>query len=698
MEPTPTTEDPQKTENCPNCKSEITFKEKDGVVEYWDCPNCGKINLKKEQWKKQFLKPTKLPEVHINCNFCKNLHSEKCTDSPNPDTCPMYEENKRISYTTKTIMIVDAMQPTYFLDQYSNAQTWIKDGVYKTLKIDSLQFQQLLIDRFFRTFGKAPSTQSIKESVKMIEALARTSETKKIRTRVYLRINEAGEKEIWVDLCDKFWRSIKITVKGYEIIYQTPPMFRRNKHMQKLPLPQKYDGSDDNDGNSPHLMCNTLTVGISKKIKDISYKIGDSPSLPSQPSLYPYLMKLNHFYNLDSKDFFLTIVHMINTFFVDRPQTLLSVNGIKGSAKTSISEGIKKVLDPSETLTLDMPNNRDELLQNIDHHFYPSFDNVDYITHEFSNIFCRTLTGAGTFKRMLWTDDEEFIRSFLKSININGINVVVVREDLLDRALLVFALPFNGNRKTKSELNAEFNKILPYVLHDLYTLVSKVLFLLPETEDPTEFRMIDYAKIGCAVSKALGYDREYFIKIYREKLLTQIKEAIYNDTFGNVLLSFIEDENNLAPLENGHYVWEGSTAKLYSDTKLYAKDTLLVSVRTKGYPNASNRMSRQINDLTDAFSKLGIIIEQTRSSTTRGFRIVNTNLKEPEPKTESEKLEALRNFSLTERNSDGYINKASVTAKIQELELDYETAIPALRNESLILEELTNPNVWRVTR
>ena len=73
----PTTTKAQEKEVCPNCNAEITFKEKEGDVEFWDCPKCGKINLKKEQWKKMILAPTQLPEVHVNCNFCKNKQSKK---------------------------------------------------------------------------------------------------------------------------------------------------------------------------------------------------------------------------------------------------------------------------------------------------------------------------------------------------------------------------------------------------------------------------------------------------------------------------------------------------------------------------------------------------------------------------------------------------------------------------------------------
>ena len=319
--------------------------------------------------------------------------------------------------------------------------------------------------------------------------------------------------------------------------------------------------------------------------------------------------------NVSPEDFFLVLPHMVNSFFINRPQTLLSIAGEKGGGKSEVSEIIKKTLDPSSTLTLHMPKNRDELLQTLDHHFYPCYDNVGYLSYEFSDVLCRTLTGAGTFKRQLWTDDEEFIRVFLKSVNINGINVVVVKEDLLDRTILIFVLPFDGNRKTEQELEDTFNKSLPFILHDLYTLISKVISLLPNIETPRQFRMIDFAKVGCAVAKALGNDEQLFIDIYTKKLVTQIKEAIYNNVLGNVLLCFMEDKEE----------WSGSSTNLYVALKDFAKNTMQVSTRVKDFPTAPNVMSRHINDLIDAFSKIGIQLEHDRNAIARGWTIINHN-------------------------------------------------------------------------
>ena len=167
---------PRELEVCPNCNAEITFKEKDGYIELWDCPNCGKINLKKEKWKKEFLIPTQLPDVHVNCNFCKNKFTDNCTDSPNPDVCPKYDEDNNISYADKIVMLVNQEFPTYFKDQYGTCGIWIKDNnIHKTFKLDSNDFKEYCIDRFFRNFGKVPKSDNVRDAIKALEALSRNT-------------------------------------------------------------------------------------------------------------------------------------------------------------------------------------------------------------------------------------------------------------------------------------------------------------------------------------------------------------------------------------------------------------------------------------------------------------------------------------------------------------------------------------------
>jgi hypothetical protein len=152
--------------------------------------------------------------------------------------------------------------------------------------------------------------------------------------------------------------------------------------------------------------------------------------------------------------------------------------------------------------------------------------------------------------------------------------------------------------------------------------------------EPTMNWLMEYNSKATVYSHLKRF-KDFFVKIYTKKLEDQIKEAIYNHVFGNVLLSFMEDIKNLE-FDSGKWVWSGSSTDLYSKTKIYAKDVLLVSTRTKSFPVASNLMSRQINELSDAFSKIGIELQYDRNATARGWTIINHNL--PPPKIDIDKL------------------------------------------------------------
>ena len=684
---TPTEEIIEVPDKCPKCGSELQF-EKDGVLEEYVCPNlkCGyKFNPKKEQWKKEFLnlKPTQLPEVHISCNFCKNLHSEKCTDSPNPNTCPMYEEDKNISHANKIIMLVDQQQPVFFKDQHRTSRVWLKDkGVFKSFKIDSTDFRDYITELFYIHFGKAPSATSPKEAMVALEGLTRNAKTINVRNRVTLIKGESGEDEIWIDLCNNLWQSVRITSNGYEIVNQTPPIFRRFDHMEALCLPKK-DGKDAKDSRLGVSTPPTLLPHISKEEKgegENSCNQSTSASLSSFKNLW----RIFDYLRVPTDDQLLILSALVSYFFVDYPYVCVYIYGASGKGKSTGVKCIKKLIDPSTTIILEISPNRDQLLQDMDHHFFCAYDNVGYISNEYSDAFCRGSTGYGICKRVLYSNDKDFIRTLKRPFWFNGISIVITREDLLKRVILSESLSLVGKERTEDDIYAEFEEIKPYILHELYTLVSQVLAKLPSINTESLFRMADYTKIGCAVAEVLGYKQEFFIEKYRVKLNEQIQEVIWNNTLGNVLFDFIE---NLSTNE-----WRGTPSALYKELKIQAQE-LGVSTRTKDYPKAPNKMSQEMNRLEEAFSKIGISLEYIKG-TKREWHIIDE--RPEEPKTEPEKMEELRNYIVTERK-DSLIHVADVTAKIEELELEYEKTILTLRTDALLLED-SNPEFWRVTR
>ena len=614
-------------ETCPNCDAKVTFKEKDGYIEFWDCPNCGKINLKKEQWKKMILTPSTLPDVHESCNFCKNKHSDKCPATL-AENCKFYEENKNISHADKIVMLIDNEEPRFFNDQYGNCFVWINDNtIQKTLDIHGGEFKNLIIDKFYRTFGKVPKSDNIKDALCAFEAIARNEQTITLRTRINTVTGQNG-LEIWIDRCNNCYQSIKLTKNGFEHVDKTPPLFRRYEHMKELPIPKDYDGKDAKNGNFQDFY-HPPSLLSSKKIEEgEGEKSFKTPSLASLPS-FKYLWKIFDYLRILDSDKILIIASLVSDFFIGYPYIIVYIHGSSGKGKSVGSKCVRSLLDPSTILDVGLPKKSDELLQKIDHHYFCFFDNVGYISDEFSDIFCRVSTGGGMSKRKLYTDNTDFYRQLKRVLWFNGISVEITKEDMLKRTILVEVLPLTGKEKTEEELFREFEEIRPHNLYDLYILVSEVIKRLPDITPKKLFRMADYTKIGCATAEALGYDQDFFLDAYETKLTDQIKELIWNNTVGSVLYDWI----------NSHVEqeWCGTPTALFKLIKNHAKDEMGVSTRARDFPKSPPHLTRKINLLTEAFEKIGIEIVHTEG-TIREWHIIKHILKPQHPE-DSESIE-----------------------------------------------------------
>jgi len=64
-----------------------------------------------------------------------------------------------------------------------------------------------------------------------------------------------------------------------------------------------------------------------------------------------------------------------------------------------------------------------------------AFDNLSGLPHALSDAFCRLATGASFGLRQLYTDADEVLFQAARPILLNGIDDVIGRSDLADRAL-----------------------------------------------------------------------------------------------------------------------------------------------------------------------------------------------------------------------------------------------------------------------
>jgi Holliday junction resolvasome RuvABC ATP-dependent DNA helicase subunit len=101
---------------------------------------------------------------------------------------------------------------------------------------------------------------------------------------------------------------------------------------------------------------------------------------------------------------------------------ILMLHGEQGSAKSTLQELIKMLVDPSIIRTLSFPRDINELIQQLSHNHVAYLDNISNIKEWYSDQLCRAVTGSGFSKRQLWTDDDDIIYSFKRCIGFNSIN------------------------------------------------------------------------------------------------------------------------------------------------------------------------------------------------------------------------------------------------------------------------------------
>ena len=94
-----------------------------------------------------------------------------------------------------------------------------------------------------------------------------------------------------------------------------------------------------------------------------------------------------------------------------------------------------------------------------------AFDNLSGLPFWLSDALCRLASGGSFAVRQLYTDDEEVLFHAARPILVNGIEDVISRPDLADRAIFLTLPPIDqAQRRSEAELWREFEIARPRIL------------------------------------------------------------------------------------------------------------------------------------------------------------------------------------------------------------------------------------------
>jgi hypothetical protein len=462
-------------------------------------------------------------------------------------------EAKSEDRTSPVLALLIAIQESgaeLFHDQYHDTYIAYYGDGSSVAKISSKVTKLWLIRYAYTNLKAIPSTDTINRVLQSLSARAHF-EGRQHSLDVRSVHNSDG---LWYDLGE---RAVLITDTGWKVPYDVPLAFKRFPHQKKQATPVS--------GGSLQLLLKYVNVK-------------------------------------NESDQLLFLVYLVAAFIPNFPHPLLILHGAQGAGKTTPMKLMKELIDPSELGGLSAPKNIESFVQTISHHSFMFYDNLSKMPEWLSDALARAATGDSFSKRELYTDDDDVIYRFQKTIALNGINQVVYKSDLLDRSILLNLERISPeNRKESQVFWAEFELDRPLILGAIFDTLAKTLAIYPTVKMDRLPRMADFARWGYAIAEASGYSGKKFIEAYNSNIIIQHDEAIEANPVAQTIIEFMSDRD----------AWEGTPAELYNLLNVIAFK-LQIS-QSRGWPKDAARLGRALTSIAPNLIAKDIELERSRS-------------------------------------------------------------------------------------
>src|SRR5262245_6994447 len=328
-------------------------------------------------------------------------------------------------------------------------------GHRETWPIRSTRFRSWLRRCHYEGTGSAASALAIKLALDLLEARAQFDGPER---SVHLRVAEQASR-IYLDLADEHWRAVEIAPSGWRVIEAPPVRFRRPPGILPVPIPER--------GGSLEPLRLLL-------------------NLPNQ------------------NDFVLVVAWLLAALRATGPYPLFVVSGEQGSAKTVLCKMLKAIIDPNVAPVRALARDERELMIAANNSHVLGFDNVSGVPGWLSDALCRIASGGSLAVRQLYNDDEEVLFQAARPTVLNGIEDVIIRPDLADRAVFVSLPPIGEEqRRPEAALWREFERKRSLILGALLDVLAHGLKMRLRASRDALPRMADFALWASACETAL---------------------------------------------------------------------------------------------------------------------------------------------------------------------------------------------------
>ena len=461
-----------------------------------------------------------------------------------------------------------------FKDQYMVPHVMIPISDYnKILRIESGAFKRYLVKMYYDSQGTTIGNESVKNVIQILQATAEIDgSTYPLSLRVAWH-----DDSIFYDMSDDKWQSVRISKDGWELASKTPrPLFSRYNQTPQAGPDRNYEG-------------------------DIFDRFLSLTNLKTE------------------EDRILLSVYIITLFIPDIPHAISQIHGEKGSAKSTLQTLIKLLVDPAKPKLLTVYNDQKEFIQQLAHNYVAFYDNLKYTPRWLSDEACKAVTGVGSTKRKLYSDDDDIVYEYRRCLGFNGLNLGLTEPDILDRSIMIELERIKKeNTKQDSEIIDAFLEMRPKLLAYIFDTLVKALAIKPTIKLNDLPRMADFAMWGEAIARAMGYKELQFLSVYYDNIGKQNVEAIENSPLGQAIVKLVNEESLRS--------WQGPLSKALEELNQVSEDNNL-DTTSKAWPRAPNSLSRRLKPLLSNLREgFGIDVTITRITTgdkkVRGTRVI----------------------------------------------------------------------------
>jgi hypothetical protein len=455
----------------------------------------------------------------------------------------------------------------FFRDQYGIAYALVKIADHNEIcRMESARFKRYLSRLYYEEECRVANAEALTNAIHVLQAKA---EHEGQTIHLSLRVAWHGG-DIYYDMTNEKWQCIKISKGHWQPLQSNEipvPMFMRYNQTTQVHPNQNYE-------------------------KDIMDK---------------FLQMLTNV--KDDKNKLLLKVYIVSLFVPDIPHVMLILHGQMGSAKSTLQTLIKLLVDPAKPKLLTIYNDVKEFIQQLAHTHVAYYDNLKRTPLWLSDESCKAVTGVGSTKRKLYSDDDDIVYEYKRCLGFNGLNVALTEPDALDRSMMIELDRIKKeNERAEEEIMSEFEKLRPGLLGYICDILASALEIKPTLKLRDLPRMADFAIWSEAIARAMGYKDLEFLIAYYENIGKQNVEAIQNHPLGQVIVRYIAE----------HQICEGSPSEVLEILETFAIQNK-IKTDHRLWPKAANSFTRRLNQISsNLLEGPGIDVHVTRITDIKG--------------------------------------------------------------------------------